>query len=110
MKPRFSNNKAHIKCKNSSCEFVKHFIESEHNDIDFSSHSNYDKTLSRHVRVTLIEKVNVEAGASKAQKEAKCEEREGYWQTQLKTLSIYGGLNVRDSRKYVSLRQQAKKS
>ena len=106
MKTRFSNNKSHIKCKNASCEFVKHFIEVEHSDIDFSNRNSYDTSLSNHVRVTIIERVIIDPGASKAEKEAICEEREGYWQTQLKTLHVYGGLNVRDNRKYVSLRSQ----
>ena len=77
-------------------------------DIDFSSIINYDQSLCKHVRVTLIEQVKVEPGDSKAQKEAKCEAREGFWQTQLKTLQSYGGLNKKDSRKYVTRRQQEK--
>ena len=107
MKLRFSNNKSHFKKNNASCEFVKHFMEHPH-DIDFSSIKNYDQSLCKHVRVTLIEQVKVEPGDSKAQKEAKCEAREGFWQTQLKTLQSYGGLNKKDSRKYVTRRQQEK--
>ena len=61
-----------------------------------------------HVRVTLLEIVEVDSKMSKADIEAKCEEREGFWQTQLKTMHIYGGLNKKDSRKYVSRRQQDK--
>ena len=110
MKTRFSNNKSHIKNKNASCEFVKHFITTEHKDIDFSSRKNYDQSLSKHIRIIILEKVDVDIGASREQKEAKCEEREGYWQTQLKTLQTYGGLNVRDNRKYVSRRTQEKNS
>ena len=105
IKLRFSNNKTHLKAKNISCEIVKHLNEQEHN-IDFSSTSNYDCTLSKHVNVTLLEKVEVDPTMTKADIEAKCEAREGYWQTQLKSMSSYGGLNKKDSRKYVSRRQQ----
>ena len=60
MKSRFSNNKSHIiKSKNASCEFVKHFTELEHSDIDLSSRINYDISLSNHVRVIIIERVNI---------------------------------------------------
>ena len=110
MKTRFSNNKSHIKNKNASCEFVKHFIESEHSEMNYTNRNQYDISLSKHVKVTLVEKVDVEPTASREQKEKKCEEREGYWQTQLKTLRAYGGLNVRDNRKYVSRRAQEKHS
>ena len=106
IKCRFSTNKSHIKNNDASCEFVKHIIECEHCGIDFSSRNKYDETLSKHVRVTILEQVRVEKGDNRAQREAKCEAREGYWQTQLKTLNTYGGLNVRDSRKYISQRQQ----
>ena len=109
IKLRFSNNKTHLKTNNISCEIVKHLRDCEHN-IDFSSTSKYDKTLSKHVKVTLIEKVEIDSSMSKADIEAKCEEREGYWQTQLKTMNIYGGLNKKDSRKYISRRQQEKEN
>ena len=105
IKLRFSNNKTHFKTNNISCEIVKHLIECEHN-IDFSSTSSLDKTLSKHVRVTLLEEVEVTPSMSKSDIEAKCETREGFWQTQLRTMNIYGGLNKKDSRKYVSRRQQ----
>ncbi len=108
MKTRFSNNKSHFKKNNASCELIKHLIDSVHNDIDFSSIKNHDSSLSKHIRVTLIEKVKVDPQDSRAEKEAKCEAREGFWQTQLKTLQTYGGLNKRDSRKYVTERRQAR--
>ena len=106
MKTRFSNNKSHFKKDNASCELIKHLLTCEHEGIDFTNRHTYDKSLSKHIKVTLIEQVRVEPGDSKEQKEAKCEAREGYWQTQLKTLQTYGGLNKRDNRKYVSKRKQ----
>ena len=105
MKTRFSNNKSHFKKDNNSCELIKHLVEHEH-EVDFSSIQNYDQSLSKHLRVTILEQVKFEAGDSRRDKEAKCEVREGHWQTQLKTLQIYGGLNKRDNRKYVSLKHQ----
>ena len=87
---------------------INHLISTVHNNIDFSCIKNYDNSLSKHIRVTLIEKVKVDPQDSRAEKESKCEAREGFWQTQLKTLHVYGGLNKRDNRKYVTERQQAK--
>ena len=92
--------------KNPIYIIIKHLLEHEHVGIDFSSRKSYDESLCQHIKVTLIEQVEVEANDSRAQKEAKCEAREGYWQTQLKTLQIYGGLNKRDNRKYVTRKQQ----
>ena len=105
MKIRFSNNKSHFKCKNMSCELVKHLMTVNH-DVDFSTATKYDQTLSKHLRVTILEQVLVSPSDSREEKEAKCEIREGYWQTQLKSLQKYGGLNKRDNRKYASLKQQ----
>ena len=105
MKTRFSNTKSHFKKKRDSCEIVKHLLEIEHESIDTSSIKTYDSSLSNYLQVTLIEKVKVEVSDTKAQKETKCEEREGYWQTQLKTLHAFGGLNKRDNRKYVISRK-----
>ena len=110
MTSRFSINKCHFKAKNASCEFVKHLIDDAHTDIDFSNRKKYDETLCKHVRVTLIEEVRVNPEDSIAEREAKCEIREGYWQTQLRTLHIYGGLNKRDNRRYVSKKQQEKEN
>ena len=106
MKTRFSNDKSHFKKKNASCELINHLLSNNHDDIDFSSIKNYDDSLSKHIRVTLIEKVKVEPNDSRSVKESKCEAREGFWQTQLRTLQPYGGLNKRDNRKYVSERSQ----
>ena len=106
IKLRFSNNKSHFKKGNNSCEIIKHLNLVKH-EIDFSSTANYDKSLSQHLRVTILEQVKVDTGDSRAEKEAKCEAREGFWQTQLRTLHTCGGLNKRDNRKYVSLRTQS---
>ena len=101
MKIRFSNNKSHFKDENPSCLLISHLLDCDH-DVDFSSRKSYDVSLSRHLRVTLLEKVDVSDCRNQSQREAKCEKREGYWQNQLKTLVTYGGLNKRDNRKYVA--------
>ena len=56
MKTRFSNNKSHFKKNNAPCELINHLISKAHNDIDFSCINNYDDSLSKHVKVILIEK------------------------------------------------------
>ena len=95
MKMRFSNNKSHVK-KNATCEICAHLITENH-DINFHSNSTYDETLSKVLKVTVIEAVQgIEEGDSTRVKEEKCERREAFWQRQLKTLTTYGGLNIRD--------------
>ena len=88
-----------------SCELVKHLITVQH-DVDFTTTTKYDHTLSKHLRVTILEQVKVLPSDNREERERKCEIREGYWQTQLKSLQKYGGLNKRDNRKYASLKQQ----
>ena len=96
MKMRFSNNKSHIKKKNATCEICTHLITENHN-INFQTNSTYDETLSKVLKVTVIEAVQgIEEGDSTRVKEEKCEKREAFWQRQLKTLTMYGGLNIRD--------------
>ena len=100
MKSRFSNDKSHIKAGKCTCEKVTHLIKENH-DLDFSNFKNYDESLSKCVAVTVIEKVKgINENDSILVKEAKCEQRESYWQRQLKTLTVYGGLNKRDGKKY----------
>ena len=100
MKTRFSGNKSHLKNKRCTCEIVTHLIKENHN-LDFSSYILFDETLSKNIKVTLIERVNgIEERDEKAVVEEKCARRELYWQRQLKTFQIYGGLNKRDGKKY----------
>ena len=100
---RFSNTKSHIKKKKLSCEICSHMITENH-EIDFQTYSTYDESLSKLVRVTVIEAVQgIEKGDSTKVKEEKCEKREAFWQRQLRTLTTYGGLNIRDgARHYLS--------
>ena len=56
MKIRFSCNKTHFKTKNASCLLVKHLMDHEHADIEFTDRKSYDSILCKHIRITLIEK------------------------------------------------------
>ena len=105
MKMRFSNNKSHIKKKKLSCEICSHMITENH-EIDFRTNSTYDESFSKLVKVTVIEAVQgIGEGETTKAKEEKCEKREAFWQRQLKTLTTYGGLNIRDgARHYLGTR------
>ena len=99
MVSRLSNDKSHIKKCKKTCEITKHFIENDH-DLDSSNILNYNLSLSKHLRVTLIESVDFEKSLTSMQKETVCQIRETYWQTQLKCFTRYGGLNKRNNKKY----------
>ena len=99
MKKRFSNDKTHIKTNSRTCTIVNHYLDLDHNLV-FYPNNSYDKSFSNHAQVTLIEKVVVDTNDSQEEKERKCELRERYWQSQLKTFERYGGLNKRHSKKY----------
>ena len=94
---RFSNHKSHIKKKKSTCRLVNHFITVEHN-LDFTSRDSYNKTLSAHLKVILIDQFDFCQSTSAKDREKVLEKWEGHYQTNLKTLERYGGLNVLDSR------------
>ena len=57
--------------------------------MDTSSIKTFDYTLCKYIKVTLIKKVKVNDNDTKAQKEAKCEARKGYWQIKETTESMY---------------------
>ena len=52
------------------------------------------------MKVIVLDSITFEPGVSQAEKEKQCEMLEGHWQTQLKTLERFGGLNSLDNRKY----------
>ena len=69
----------------------------ENHELNFDNIKKYDETMSHHIQVTLIEEVKgIDENESTQEKERKCERREAFWQRQLRTLTTYGGLNVRD--------------
>ena len=69
-----------------------------HKGIDRSSTAAYDRTLKEELEVFIIEQVRVPPCSTTEKKEQLCEGREGHWQTMLRTLTRYGGLNVNDNR------------
>ena len=93
---RFSNNKHHIKIKNHSCELTKHYIDSDH-QLDMTSYRSYDTSLSKCMKLIIIDCVDFKEGETRDSKIGRCEDREKYWQTQLKTFQRYGGLNKREN-------------
>ena len=70
------------------CKLVNHFLDIDHS-FDFS-------TLSAHLTVKLVDFLEFNDSISKLgrEKPKALESREGYYQTQLKTLERYGGMNT----------------
>ena len=54
-------------------------------------------TLRTHLSVIIVDALEFEPEISKVDKEKAMEAREGFYQTQLKTLERYGGMNTLDS-------------
>ena len=111
MKTRMSNYKNHLRTQFKSCEMAQHFKE-----CGLDIHSVYaasevvntrskkyleesNQHLSQQLKVILIERVDLTNIETTAEKRKTIEVREGFWQTQLRTLSHYGGLNKKDERK-----------
>ena len=93
---RFSNHKSHIKQGIRSCKLVNHFLDIDHS-LDFSTTESYNRTLSAHLSVIVVDTVDLAPDMSKADRVRAMEAREGFYQTQLKTLVRYGGMNTLDS-------------
>lgn len=118
MKTRMSNYKNHLKISHKGCEMAQHFAQcpdthSLYSDDAVSSRSkifiaNFDAHLGKQLRVVLIDFVDLSCIETTKQKRDLIEIREGYWQTQLRTLSRYGGLNKKDERKLSNSRLAAK--
>ena len=108
MKERMSNYKNHINTEYKGCEVAQHFacskdIHSLYTNDTISRRSKefqdaFDKHLCKQLRYTLIESVDLSLAKTTKEKRALIEVREGHWQTQLRTLSRYGGLNKKDDR------------
>ncbi len=93
---RISNHKSHIKKGIRSCKLVNHFLDLDHS-LDFSSVESFNRTLSAHLSVIIVDDVVLDVSMTKLEKEKAMEAREGFYQTQLKTLVRYGGMNNLDS-------------
>ena len=62
------------------------------------------------LRVTIIDQVQMSENDSDEARLRKLKTCEAYWQNQLKTLTVYEGLNKRDARKETSARSYSKTS
>ena len=92
-KDRWANHKSHIRSELETCELSKHFnIDRRHHNFNRKDNLKaFDKTLTEHLEITIIDQVeNANTELLK--------EREAFWQSQLRTYIEYGGLNKRDSR------------
>ena len=77
---------------------MNHFLDFDHK-LDFSSTKSFDASLSKFLKVILIDSLIFYPKDTQVMKEKACEIREGYFQTQLKTLERFGGMNTLDSHK-----------
>ena len=122
MKTRMSNYKNHLKTQYKGCEMAQHFKECGSGihslyagSSDVSTRSKQylelsNQHLSQQLNVILIEKVNLSNIETTTEKRKVIEAREGFWQTQLRTLTRYGGLNKKDERKIMNKRLAQKTS
>ena len=102
MSGRWNNHKSHIRKSVPSCELTSHFCTKSNGAHQFDKTCKipeFDEILSKILKVTLIDQVEMDTGTSNAEILKKCKEREAYWQNQLKTLTTSGGFNKRDARK-----------
>ena len=93
---RFSNHKSHIKKGIRSCKLVNHFLDIDH-DLYFSTTASYNSSLRTHLPVIIVDAIEFESEISKVDREKAMKAREGFYQTQLKTLERYGGMNTLNS-------------
>ena len=114
MRSRASNYKNHILIQYEGCEIAKHFAEvgPDIHPIDNSNgttkteqRENYNVNISQQINIIIIDKVNLDNCKNTREKRELIEIKEGYWQTQLRTLIRYGGLNKRDDRKNTNKRK-----
>ena len=109
MKTRMSNYKNHLKTFYKGCEMAQHFKEVGEDTHSLYSDRNanmrtkafqnkFDEHLSNQIQVIIIEEVDLSSFETTKEKRVAIESREGFWQTQLRTLTRYGGLNKKDER------------
>ena len=100
---RWPAHKSHIRKSVKSCEIACHF-SSLHQLDKGAAISIFDAQLSKLLRVTIVDQVQMLETDSDTLKIKRLKERETYWQHQLRTLETYGGLNKREARKETSAR------
>ena len=96
---RFSNHKSHLKKLRRTCELSGHFSMNQFiHKLDRQPKTNkeFDLDLQKHLEIIIIEEVDVKDVKNNIERFKICQEREGYWQHELRTLAIHGGLNKRD--------------
>ena len=93
---RLSNHKSHIKRGIKSCKLVNHFLDIDHS-LDFSTMASFNSTLSSHLSVIIVDALEFDSSVNQVDRQRAMEAREGFYQTQLKTLERYGGMNTLDS-------------
>ena len=102
---RWSNYKSHIKIGHIDCEIALHFNDCDKHVIDYNRAGKgkidnvYESCLKSQLEVILIDTVDLSTCKDRVEKRRKLEEKEGKWQTELRTLQRYGGLNKKDDRK-----------
>ena len=114
MRDRLSTYKNHIQTGHKGCEIALHFNEntSKHSLQQSSGsrpnlrskpstvRSNFHSSdLKSHINITLIDIVDLSDCQTRIEKRSKIERIEGHWQTELRTMQRYGGLNKKDERK-----------
>ena len=97
LKTRFSNHKSNIKNNKHTCELSKHFINNPViHELDKSTFKAFDISFKSHISITAVELVDMTGIPNDTYSRLKhCETRENYWKYKLRTLSQFGGLNVR---------------
>ena len=100
MNTRWSIHKSHVKKQERTCELANHFIDNpDKHVLDRSTPNKYDLSLSTGISIYLLEHVKVSPSDDTDIRLKKCKEREEWWQKQLCTMEVSGGLNRRDSQK-----------
>ena len=99
MKERWRNHKSHIRNSVKSCELSTHFFTHENTEHQFDRKAplkTFDETLSKQLKVNIIDIVDTVSPEDNTEaKLHQCKIREEEWQTKLKTLSSWGGMNRR---------------
>lgn len=103
MNSRWPGHKSHIRKSVKSCEVACHFSSLHQLDKE-ASLSIFDAQLSKLLRVTIIDQVQMVETDSDTLRIKRLKERETYWQHQLRTLETFGGLNKQEARKETSAR------
>ena len=112
MRTRAANYRNHIKTQHKGCEIATHFsqLPDAHSLPALTAQGSsmitkkeqqelFNNNLSEQIEFILIDRVAFPDNSTSTEKRSLIEKSEGYWQTQLRTMKKYGGLNVRDERK-----------